>query len=102
MIRCLYSFARFILNQGSKKPNFLFCLIIDLYIVFLQAPEAVEEKRHMMKHLYYIAHREPASLKTFQSHLVPWKEKSASENSRVFLLHCMFTAVLYFVSSVEP
>src|SRR6266480_3512139 len=48
--------------------------------------------------LYYIAHREPASLKTFQSHSVPWKEKSASENSRVFFVTLYaFTEVLYFV-----
>jgi hypothetical protein len=91
-----YGFAGPLCGQGEYIVT-----IVELTILN-SAGRAPERKlcgrRHnnFRYHFFYSYHAifqesKPASLKIFESHLVPCKEKSASENLRAVLIHCMFT-----------
>ena len=70
-----------------------------LYILFTAGyePPSLSTKNMYITNIFIILqHRESASLKTFQLHSVPWKEKSASKNSRAFQYIVCLQRGLYF------
>ena len=87
--------TRLVSSQGE------YVIIVELTVLIFagRAPEHYLRRiidKNFRYHYFYSNHAifqqsKPASLKTFQSHSVPWKEKSASKNLRAVQVYYMFT-----------
>ena len=102
----LYCFARCV----APKRNLLFCkfyFVGSSYVCcscWVQANERVDKEDVYHQYLFYIAAPRARLIKNLSSPTrCPEKEKSASESSRAFSVHCIFTKEDYISTlSVEP